>query len=132
MPKVKMLRSLPLKGGDEKDERYEGLVYDVSKDEYRDLIRQGVAVDPASEEAKALVVDEKGVRRLVHVSEVPVPLAPPPDPFSTPPPPTDDLESKTAAELKDIATTEGATVTSQRRDDLLKAIRAARLAKAGK
>ncbi len=88
MPKIKMLRSLPLKpDADEGDQRYEGQVYTVDKKEAVDLLGKGLAVDVADQDAKALVVDEKGNRRLVPAAEVPVPPPPPPADGSAPPVP---------------------------------------------
>jgi len=95
MPKIKMLRSLPLKpDADESEQRYEGQVYNVDKKEAQDLIGKGLAVDVADPDAKALVVDANGTRRLVQVNDVPPPPPPPPAdpnvpaaPPAPPPPP---------------------------------------------
>lgn len=76
MPKVKMLRSLATKpDAAEKDQRYEGHAYEVSKEEARDLISKGLAVDPSSEDAFALVVDAKGERHVTRMADVPSPAS---------------------------------------------------------
>lgn len=103
--RIQMLRNLAIKPGTpEKDHRYEGKEYTVKQKEAAELIAAGLAVDldapPPVVEADDDEEDEG-----------------------------DELDGMAAADLKALAAAEGVTLTSQKKADVIEAIRSHREAK---
>lgn len=97
-----MLRNLAMKPGKpDKDQRFEGQEYTVKEKEARDLIARNLAVDL---DAKPVVdtddEEDEG----------------------------DELDGMAAADLKALAAAEGVTLTSQKKADVIEAIRTHRAA----